>query len=474
MVFRCSRVGEVIEWGDMARLSIPIWRKMTYAAVTVAAVFLAAKGACRLVLSDRQLRISQVDPKGHHHHSVGAFLAVEMSKVDRPHFPHLIPSAVIRAPPGTPGTFNNDPGRQEVRHVPPRDIPAGPRRVLVFGGSAAFGVDVEYSKIFSTLLQQQGRAALGDPTFEVLNMGRTGWELNSVIPKIQQVVAAMPRPEAVIIYAGNNEVLSVASDLDFICPDPWEKVYLYRAFLRAMTSARLDKHLSGHDRLHSVDGGPITKKFMARQLWRPCGTFQDASFWPRLKKAYVQQHRKNLVHISDWLQLKQILVVLVAPPINLVYFPGSIQKQPVTQRAVGRSTYRDLTARLYGILRMDSRKKELLDFVAREPTGAIQWYALGMEMEMEKRFAEAARCFRRARRAQFGVLAGLPSFADTVKSLEAPGVLVVRTDDWFPADRAPHMQAGELFMDAMHANPAGHARLARAIGARLFPELKRR
>ena len=403
------------------------------------------------------------------------FLAVELRKVDRPHFPHLIPAAVIRAMPGTPGTFQNDPGRREVRHVPFKDLTAQIRRVLVFGGSAAFGVDVEFSKIFSNLLQQQARAELGDPTFEVLNMGRTGWELNSVIPKIQQVVSGLPAtPEAVIIYAGNNEVLSVASDLDFICPDPWESVYLYRAFLRAMTSARLERHLSGHDRLHSVDGGPLNWKFMAGQLWQPCGVFQDASFWPRLKKAYVLQHRKNLARISRWLRRRGILVMLVAPPVNLVYFPGSIQKQPVTHRAVGREGYLALSSRLSEILlEPRGRLANLEAFVAREPTGAIQWYALGMELEANKRYARAVRCFKRARRAQFGVLAGLPAFVDTVKSLEGDGVLVVPTDDWFPRDRPPAHQAGRLFLDAMHANPEGHIRLAGAMAKKLFPHLKR-
>ena len=459
----------------MARLSIPVWRKMIYAVVTVVALFLAAESVCRLVLSHKQLQISKIDSGWQPHLSVEKFLTEELRKVDRPHFPHLIPKAVIRARPGTPGTFRNDPGRREVRHVPLKDIPPGIRRVLVFGGSAAFGVDVEFDKIFSNLLQQQARARLGDPTFEVLNMGRTGWELNSVIPKIQQVVSGLPaRPEAVILYAGNNEVLSVASDLDFICPDHWESVYLYRAFLRAMTSARLDRHLSGHDRLHSVDGGPLTWEFIAGQQWQPCGVFQDASFWPGLKKAYVQQHRKNLTRISGWLRQKGILVLLVAPPINLVYFPGSIQKQPVTHRAVGREGYLALSSRLAGILlEPRGRLANLEGFVAREPTGAIQWYALGMEYEAIKQYPEAVRCFRRARRAQFGVLAGLPAFVDTVKSLEGDGVLVVRTDDWFPGDRAPTHQAARLFLDAMHANPEGHRRLAGAIAKRLFPHLKR-
>ena len=106
----------------MSRPSIPIWRKIIYAAVTVAALFLLAEGVCRLVLSHEQLKVSHMDPQIRHQPSVEVFLRAELKKVAQPHFPFLIPAAVIRAPPGTPGAFNGDPGRREVRHVPPENL----------------------------------------------------------------------------------------------------------------------------------------------------------------------------------------------------------------------------------------------------------------------------------------------------------------------------------------------------------------
>ena len=461
----------------MARknVRIPVWRKLLYSLVVLGFFFVIAEFACRLLLTEEQLQVGKVESKWLPHHDVERFVAAELEKVDRPHFPHLTPEASYRVAPGNAGAFKDDPGRREVTRLLPGNIPPDPTRVLVFGGSAAFGVDVPFDKIFSTLLQQLGREQLSDPAFEVLNMGRTGWELNSVLPKIRQVVSGMKAPPAaVIIYAGNNEVLAVASDLDFICPDPWEVLHLYRAYLKFMTTTRLHNYLHGHDRLHSIDGGPLSWKYLSNQIWQPCGMYKDASFWPRIKKAYVAQHRKNIEQITAWLKKRGVLVVLVAPPVNLIYFPGSIQKQPATHRAVGQDKYSEAAARLRSILRQpNGRLKALEAYVARHPDGAIQWYGLGMALESHKQHRLAARCFRRARAEQFGVLAGLPSFVKTVESMDEDGVVVIRTSQWFSPTVPPTHQAGALFNDAMHLNPGGHKRLAAEIAEELFPLLKK-
>ncbi len=461
----------------MARKSvrIPVWRKLLYSLVVLVSFFVVAELGFRLLLTDEQLQVGKVESRWLPHHDVKRFVAHELKKVDLPHFPHLVPEASYRVAPGTHGTFKDDPGRREVTRLLPGDIPPQPTRVLVFGGSASFGVDVPFEKIFSTLLQQQGRKELSDPKLEVLNMGRTGWELNSVLPKIRQVVSGMKAaPAAVIIYAGNNEILSVAGDLEFICPDPWEVLHLYRAYLKFMTTTSLHKQLHGHDRMHSIDGGPLTWRYLADRVWQPCGMYDDASFWPAIKKAYVAQHKKNIEQITAWLKKRGVLVVLVAPPLNLVYCPGASQMQPVTHRAVGKEAYQATAARLRAILRKPAGRLQALEaFVAKHPDGAIQWYGLAMALEAHKQHRLAARCFLRARAEQFGVLAGLPSFVKTVESMTGDGVIVIRTSHWFPTHIPPTHQAGALFNDAMHLNPGGHKRLAKEIGEKLFPRLKK-
>ena len=457
-----------------SRPRIPVWRKLIYALVTDLLLLAAAEGTCRLVLSPADLQLSRIPAHWQHHRDLDRFMALELAKVGKPKFPQLVPAATMRVPAHTPGTFKRS-GIEEVLHVPPQVMSTNVRRVLVFGGSAVFGVEVEISRTFPARLQVEARAQLGDPTLEVLNMGRTGWELASVVGKIRQVVSGMRRkPEVVVLYSGNNETMAVAGDMDMACRTHKENLYLYWVLLKAMARADLQHHLHGLDRLQMYDGGKASPQFMVSRLWRPCGVFEDASFWPTIRAAYVEQYRKNLEEIVAWLRQQGILVLLVAPPVNLVYFTGAIQKQPVSYRKLGRSGYEQLSAELAKILEgpAATRLARLEAFVRKEPTGSVQWYALALELETQKQYSRAARCYRKARNHQFGAVAAMPDLVATVKSLRRPGVLVVETDHWFPKNRAPHVQAEALFLDVMHPRPEGHKKLAEDIGRVLLPRLK--
>ena len=444
--------------------TIPLWRKVTYAMVVVVAALLVAEGICRLLVPER--------------------LVHPVRRGDEEPFPSLqafVDAALKRPPPPPPGPVMirdpADPTRDLVSGTgcsfafAPERLSTSGRHVLVFGASSVFGSLVYYRQTFSALLQDTLRRELNEPDLQVHNLGCPGLTMAQIAARVSDVLTRMKRqPEAVVVYSGNNEFYHVAPLLELNCslsPIPLRLVALAGQWLGKSTG-------SGPEGppLEQTCARALDPRAVGRDLWRPCGIFDDASFWPRLRKAKLALFAKDLKDLTIRLHRDRMLWLLIPPPINLGFHPAAIQKQPVTYRPLGRAGYRDLCVELEGLARLEAgaRHQRLKAFTSRIPDSPLAWYMLARSQEARGQHEAAKRSYLEARKHQFGLLAGLPAIRDLYRSLAGKGVVVIEDSG---AKTAPvSAQSKELFHDCMHPSYKGHARLARAVARELIPRLR--
>lgn len=449
-------------------------RKLFFGLFTLVILLGGAEGLCRLLYTP--VEEDPIVPRRRTQPTVEAFLEQVRVLASRPRVSEFPGVVLTRVPDGTPGAMHDAGMKSSILPYAPADIPSDGRKVLLFGGSAAFGFNLPYEQTLAHHLQGElNRDRPGDP-IQVLNMAGLGVELNAVVYKVRQAVDGMRRaPEAVIINSGNNEFLDF---LPRVGIRPWEALRLYWLAEEVFRTRRWLGPPRGLEprRLFEMSFQPLAAAEMAPHLWQPGFFLDDASFWPRARQIYLDNYRLRLRDITAWLRQRGVTVVLVAPPVNLYFFPGNAQKQPVSSQPLGKSAYRALARELYALL--DSTpglgdEAALSAFVKRVPDGAIQLFALAQLLDHRGRHADAHRLFEQSRDQMMGVLSSLPAMNRLVLGLGAPGVLPVDTRALYEPGRPLLDQARASFIDSCHPSSEGNQRLARLIARVLTPALLR-
>ncbi len=360
---------------------------------------------------------------------------------------------LVRVPAGTPGSQVCE--ATHVLPVEPGRLPRDQRRLLIFGGSAAHGWGVKYRATFGHLVESTLRRELADQRIKVLNFGHPGWDLKASVVLMRRVVQGLDaRPETVIIYSGNNEFYE-AWRPPRIGTRPWEMMHLY---------GRLTRWLFPVKEIQPMEdpAGARVLEF----IWLPGGGLQDASFWASERKLIQRRYRTTLSSAVAWLRQRGIHVVLVPPPVNLDFFPGSMLPQPLTYRAVGRAGHRTLERKLRDILSPTSgapRLKHLSRFVEQEPSGPLQQWALGRMLDRAGLHDRAMSHLARARDQMWGYGAAIPTLGSIVRAQAGEGISVIDTRQMYATGRSVGEQADRLFEDACHLTKRGHELLANRI-----------
>jgi lysophospholipase L1-like esterase len=424
-------------------------RKALFAALTVLGLLLLLDVASRLLARDDPAQRPRT------YRSVERYLEerrawVEQVRIYRP------ADVTMRVPEGTADSFPYEGEMGHIVRVDPRGLSPGARRVLLFGSSAAYGFGVPFADSLGAQLEAMLRRE-GAPPLRVLNLARPAWELVSQVRLVREVVAELPHPpEAVVLYAGNNEFYE-----HWLPPRigarPWESLGVYRLLKGWLTRPR---------KIPDPHGG-VEAREAASQVWSPSGGLTDASFWPRERALHVEQYRRTLKDLVAWLRARKIVVVLVPPPVNLGFFAGSLQPQPLTYAPVSVGAQAELGRELRAALGTTPDLPRL-ERLTRDPAaGPLQHWALGQLLDRAGRHAEAARQLSLARDRMWGYLAAVPTLASIVRELRQPGVGIVDDAEWYPSDRPVRELSRELFIDACHPSRRGHELLAREI-ARLL------
>ena len=451
-------------------------RKALFGAVVCLMVLGAAEGISRLLWKPPP-------PRQGTYPSIQIYTDTVRQKASEPrhHLDGPLPGpthdrVVMRVPLKTPGSveFRGGGGAYKLLDLP--RLPGG-RRVLVFGGSAAWGPSFDYPKTFAALVEQGLRRELADPSLTVINLARPGWELNRHTKLLLHVVKTLHRPPAaVILLSGNNELLHV-EQLHAVGVPTSPPLALYRLLTDAFARRGWLKPPEGDDpnAFVTVQEEPFSPAQMSPRVWRPGRAVGDASFWLPVRKAHLDRYRDNLRRITDQLNRRGTKVVLVPPPINLHYMVGGMQKQPATFKKLGQQAYGELADRLQRALQANTTAA-LEPLVKAYPDGALQRFALGQLYDAAGRRQEAVREHMAARGAMKGFLESLPAMNAIARSLAGPGVLVMDTRAWYRDPRSVRKTALTMFADSCHLTDDGHARLARmivaALGRKLFRPAK--
>ena len=446
---------------------IPVRRKLLYAAVVVLFVLGSAEGIGRLLWQPEP-------PRQGTYPSLLIYTDTVRLKAAEPR-PHLDgqlpgprdPRVLMRVKEKTPGAVDFQGGGGEYRLVDLARLP-GERRVLVFGGSAAWGPSYDYPQTFAALVQRDLRTRLADPSLQVINLARPGWELNRVKELLLHVVQSLPRaPAAVILLSGNNELLHVAP-LRGVGVPVRPPLVLYRLLTREFARRGWLGPPPDTDpnAFTGVQEAPYSAAQIRQRVWRPGRGVNDASYWPLVRQAYLAQYRQNLRAIARELGRRKIPLVLVPPPINLHYFPGGMLPQPVTFKEVGPAGYRRQSWRLQRALKRPTLAR-LEALVKDLPDGPLQRFALGQMYDAAGRRQEAYQQLMAARASMMGFLESLPAMTAAALSLQGPGVSVMDTRSWYQDARSVRKTALSMFVDSCHLNDDGHKRLAKMIVAAL-------
>ena len=450
---------------------IPRWRRLLYALITLALICGLIEGLCFLLAR----RLPPAPPA---YTSVETFLVDYGNRTRQPWFldqdgplPGVKgPRVVLRVAPETADARPFPGPGGKVRVLAPEQLPAG-RRVLLLGASAAYGDGVKQRQTLAWQLQTllRARRPAGDGAqLQVLNLARPAWELNSVAALAERLLEQLSaRPAAVVLYTGNNE-FSIPPIFQLQQRSPLSALASYRLVLhQARTRGWLkpppgsDFHAFRNPRWEVFDAAAIRAR-----LWHNSAGLPDMSYWTRVRKLQLTQFRTRLAQLVARVKAAGVPLVLVPPPVNLHFFPGGIYPQPVTYRAVGSKKYAALAARLDRALER-SDLPALQALAREEPSGPLQRYYLGQQLDQAGKYRQAGRHLEAARDHTMGLLAALPSTAVACGELAAPGVAVVDSSDFYGGQRSVRERSRELFNDSCHPSAVGHRLLAQKVAAAL-------
>ena len=449
------------------RVQIPLWRKLLYAAVVVLLLLGLAEGVVRLLWQEPPLpRRQGIYPSLRIYIDATRHMAVQQRlHLEGPLPGPEGPEVLWRVPMGTPGAVDFVGGGGVYKLVRPSRLPAG-RRVLVFGGSAAWGPSFDYPRTFPAVVQQRLRRRLGDDSIQVLNLARPGWELNRVKALLLRVVHQL-RPAAVILLSGNNELLHVRHLEEVGMPRP-NPLALYRLTTHLLRNRGWLPPPRGTnpDAITGEQAEPYSAAQVSRRIWRPGRGLDDASHWLHVRQAYLAQYRLNLELIKQQLAKLGVPLVLVPPPINLHYFPGGLRSQPATFARVGAAGYHKLCGRLERALE-DATGRQLKALIKEHPSGPLQHFMLGQLHDAAGRRRQAYLRLMAGRDRMMGFLESLPSMTEAAVKLRGPGLKVIDTRAWYRDPRSIRETAVKLFVDSCHLTDDGHARLAGMLSSAL-------
>lgn len=362
----------------------------------------------------------------------------------------LGPKVVLRVPEGAPGAVPFAGPDGYLTLVRPEALP-GRERVLIFGASAVYGDGVTFAQSLGARLEARLRRRLGRPGLRVLNLARPRWESTSVVALLRRVLPRIqPKPLAVILCSGNNELLSFAL--------PGQK-----GGILAAPEAGQDPEF-----YRKPDWGPVSAAVARTRVLRPEPRRgrSDASFWPPARQRYLAQYRKNLKQAVAAVRGQGIPLLLLTPPINLHFFVAGVQPQPLTFRPVGAEAQAALIEAFEQALEQTDPTAALEKLVERAPDGPLQRYLWAQGLSQAGQTERALVQFRQARDQMMGVLGALPAMAEIMAGLKGPGVTVLDSAFIYPAG-STWKRSKELFNDSCHLSPLTHTLLAR----RLAPEL---
>lgn len=353
--------------------------------------------------------------------------------------------------------------------VLPSEKPPQTFRVFVLGGSAAQGSpdsDYSFARVLDVMLEQQ----FPELDFEVINAAMTAVNSHVMLPVAR--ACAEQRPDAFIVYMGNNEIVG-----------PYGAGSVFRGYSPSLAIIRLGlaiRRLRLGQLLHSI-GGALAGSDGTTE-WRGMETFAGnlvPADDPRLDRIYAH-FRTNLRDICRAADGAGADVLLCTVATNLRDCPpfASWHRQDLQADALKqwRSLYdqgvADEAAELPSRAAGHYRAAAAIDDCHSE-----LHFRLARCLLLEGRIEEAREHYSRARELDALRFRATDAINGSIRRVASEaGAYLVDVEEAFADDpRSVHRLAGnELFYEHVHLNFAGNCLLARTVLKELRPLVRRR
>jgi len=324
-------------------------------------------------------------------------------------------------------------------------------RVITVGGSATAGDGVTPFSSFSSQLQRRlVHADTGGPV-EVINMGRGGMGSRQVVAILRQGLEAF-EPDLAVVYAGNNEFHELRA-LKHASPAYGANLERTRRRLHALHSYRALQQLLGR-----ADPIPFERVGPGLPAVQDLPTTVDAQD----RALAVELYSENLTRMAEAARAAGVPLLLATVADNRADFVD-------TPPGVALSADQEqLAAQLEALARSGDRDALQAELGRVEPQLRDEraWFRAGRALLQAGLRDDARRLFDQAELVQLR-----PNRSN--RELRAALRTVALAEETSLCDVAEQLDrvsmfgtaGGDLFYDACHPNPAGHARIAALIAS---------
>ena len=343
----------------------------------------------------------------------------------------------------------------------------GVRRLFALGGSAVHGYGFTRVGAWPDKLEERLATAWPDTEVQVINAGVIAWSSQQLLSLTKDILENH-QPDALLIYAGNNELLEWFDARKYLPPRDLRRWVRGVRWSRRARTFRLYQWMAQW--LGSgVPGGRAPGHWGQTEF-----TDDEALDWPdrapmrEADRAFaIEGYRTHIERILSLAEASGVPVILATVAVNETEAPGEFDFGATRPGEV--TELLELGAHLWREGDIQSATAQVDEARRIWPQASVE-HDWGMTLrDFEDPGARAV--LRRAIHIDENPHRALPAINDVVRDLAVSAAGLVDVEALFSEASIDGIVDGSLLYDYCHPTPASHDRIADAMGAVLTTEV---
>ena len=379
--------------------------------------------------------------------------------------------------------------------VPDNVVRDGERRVVIVGGSAAFGFPYRYADSLSGLVEPMLGQGIDGKQVRILNAAQVGCTSGELAPVVDQAVRFY-KPATIVLFVGNNEwfhwqpLLKPSSDQPPSGESP-AREHLSQASINVLRTLAHSRTLAAIE--YGLVQWTVSKRRARQDEARQSRTrdrFEshheligsdyavemplaperyDPSEWLTVRQKYLDTFRANLSQMVATARNADVPVVLLTIPFNPRLSPAWKHRQP---HSFAPEHHRQVTAAIadasqaVGQEQFEEGLATVTAALDLDPHPALLHYLKAQCLEGLQRHQQAELAYAESRERSIGNLGSRLSTNRIIREVaEAAGVPLIDVQALFQqygAQRQRYYNV-DLIHDDCHPTPLGHQLIAEAL-----------
>jgi len=370
------------------------------------------------------------------------------------------------------GKDYNNPHRLKINPVYFRaDKPAGSYRIVVQGSSPAAGFPYGYFASLARQLERRAHRAFAGRPVEVVDTSITAVNSYVLLDLADEIIDI--HPDAVLIYAGNNEylgIMGVGSSMGFNAafPPQWSH-FVNRLFLSVKGVRLFQLSQDIHRLLAHRNGSDAEESDSGRSLMVSIAKQQDIIFGSDLYQLGLKQFESNLTALLEKYRRAGIRVYVGTIATNIHSLPPFSSKlsdgvdagawRERDQKALAAFTKNDFSLAI----------RLLQENIRSDPLNPAVWFKLGRAYEAQKKYRDALDAYVKAKDLDQLRFRAPEDISSIIRRI-APhfGATVVDIEKVFHDQAAHGLVGDDLMAEHVHPNAKGYVLLSGAFFDRML------